>query len=150
MTKARALVGAIIQSFSPSRAGLLMAIFMLLFTSTIINVQPYGWLSWYRLAVSGQKTLGQIVELRPHLHRTCYFQFSVDSKSYLSSDQGCRFQVGDRVVVNYLPSSPAFSTVSSPVRQVISLVLGPIVMSIVAGVMTGLWIRRLRRRQGLK
>jgi hypothetical protein len=130
---------------APLRAGLFVALSAFAFSSTIINIQPRGWASWYRLAVYGQEAQGRVMRRQSDNHQTCYFEYVVNSKPYESADQGCHSDVGQFVVIKYLPSDPSFSTASSPVEQLILMVLGPIALSAFGGAMTAWSISRRQR-----
>ena len=130
---------------APLRAGLFVALFAFAFSSTVINIQPHGWVDWYRLATLGQETQGKITRRQPEIHQTCYFEYIVNSIQYEGADQGCHSDVGQFVTIKYLPEDPSFSTASSPVEQLTVMVLGPFALSAFGGMGTAWSVSRRQR-----
>lgn len=111
------------------------------FFATVINSLPHGWLAWYRISYSGQEAHAVITRRQPENHQTCFFKYMVNSQEYEGSDQGCDSQVGETVLVTYLPKDPTFATVTPPKEQLAFLLLTPVVMSALAGVFGALQAR---------
>ncbi len=131
---------------TPLRAGALVAIVTFAFSAAIFNLGPHSWLSWYRLAASGERAEATITATNPPVHRTCTFEFFVDSVKYQGSDQGCEFEIGESVPITYLPTDPSFATTASPLSHLIESILGSLAASVFAG-LGGAWsVRSLRGR----
>jgi len=130
-----------------TRVALSIALLAFTFFAVAFNVQPHGWLAWYRLSQSGQKTQVSVTRRQPEIHQTCYFTYVVDSHLYESSDGGCNVPVGQSASATYAPSDPTFITLRSPREEFILMVLGPLVLSVFGGVVGAAnWARRERRR----
>ena len=133
-------------TLAPLRIGILIAGIALTFFATIINIQPHGWLAWYRITYSGQVTQSTITRVQPEIHQTCFFKYTVNAHEYQGSDTRCYSQVGASVSVTYLPAEPAFATLASPGGQFAFLVFAPLFMSALAGVI-GAWRVKVRLRK---
>ena len=131
---------------TPLRTGLLMAGIAFMFFATVINIQPHGWLAWYRLSNSGLETQATITRRQPEIHQTCFFTYTVNAHEYEGSDTRCHSQVGASVSVTYLPTDPTFATLASAREQFAFLVLAPFFMSALAGVI-GAWRVKVRLRK---
>jgi hypothetical protein len=138
-------LGVTQMTITPTRTGLLVAGIAFTFFAIVINIQPHGWLAWYRLSCSGQETQATIVRRQPEIHQTCFFQYAVNSHKYEGSDQGCHSQVGETLSVTYLPANPTFATLASPREQLAFLVFAPLFLSALAGVF-GAWRTKARLR----
>ena len=136
--------------FTPARVGLLYFVIGFAFFTIAINSQTYGWLSWYRLYQSGQETQAVITRQQPEIHQRCFFKFTVNSRVYENWGDGCStIPVGNEVPVTYLPADPSIVTLNSPGEELASLVFGPLVISLLAG-LVGAWQTRARLRTRLK
>jgi hypothetical protein len=113
------------------------------FYAVVMNVAMHGWLAWYRLAVNGRETQARITRRQPENHQTCHFEYKIGSETYQGSDEGCSFEVGSIVPVTYSPTNPAFATTWSPQAELLTELLGAILMASVAGVIAA-W-RVIRR-----
>ena len=131
---------------TPLRTGLLTAGIVFTFFAAVINIQPHGWLAWYRLAYASQDTQATITRRQPEIHQTCFFTYTVNAHEYQGSDTRCYSQVGASVSVTYLPAEPAFATLASPGGQFAFLVFAPLFMSALAGVI-GAWRVKVRLRK---
>lgn len=131
---------------TPLRAGVLVAILGFAFLSLIFNIQPHGWLSGYRLAVSGERAEGIVTATNPPVHRTCTFEHVVAGVRYEGSDQGCGFAVGQSVPITYLPTDPSFATPGSAPGHLMGSILGRLALSAVAGLASAWRVRSLRGR----
>ena len=141
---------------TPLRAGLLIAFATFIFPSVVFNIQPHGWIDWYRLATLGQQTQGKITRKQPEIHQTCYFEYQtcyfeciVNSIPYEGADQGCHSDVGQFVVVKYLPKDPSFATTSSPIEQLTLMVLGPFALCVFGGAGAARSVSRRQRPSDL-
>ena len=132
-----------------TRVAVAFALIAFTFFATAINSQPHGWISWYRLASSGQSAIGTVTRTQPEIHQTCFFTFKVGSLEIASSGDGCTVPVGQTVSLTYAPWDPTFTTLRSPRDEFMSLVLAPIVMSLLGGFFAaGQWERKTRQRSG--
>jgi hypothetical protein len=129
---------------TPKQAGLLSGSIAFLFASTVINLQPNGWISWYHLATEGKKAKAAVTQRLEQNHQTCSYTYSVDSDKYEGRDEGCRFAVGQTIDITYSPEKPSFSTSSSPSTQLGAMILGPFALSLIGGMLTA---RSVSRRQ---
>ena len=129
---------------TPLRAGIASSFIAFLTVAAVLNSQRYGWYSWYRLAMSGHTTEAVVVEKRPHSHRLCLFDYTVESVKYKASDQACRFDVGERVTVTFLPEDPSFATTASPWKHLLVSILGPLSFCILPGIGVAALLRRRR------
>ena len=126
-------------NLTPGKAGLLMAIVVFMFFSVMINSEPHGWLAWYQMASSGQKTQATITKVQPEIHRRCFFEYQVDAKRYEGYDDGCSDSgVGQTISITYLPTEPSFSTTRGPTNEFTLLVFAPFIMALFAGII-GTW-----------
>jgi hypothetical protein len=75
-----------------------------------------GWINTLELAHSGTRVAATVVRLELSNHGGCRYAYSVDARTYTKSDSRCGVsrQIGDPLVVTYLPSNPAVSTTGSP------------------------------------
>ena len=124
------------------RVGLLVATIVFGFAAVVINLQPHGWVSWYRLATEGRKADATITGRQMETHQTCEFEYIVAAVKYHGTDQGCRVEVGGRVSVTYQPTDPSFATTASPSRELIALILGPLTLALVGGTLSAWSVRR--------
>jgi hypothetical protein len=120
---------------TPMRAGVMVSFLAFAFFSIAVNAQSRGWDSWYLLASHGREARATVTRTQPESHQTCYFFFSVDAKRYEGADQGCSAEVGQSLTIRYLPTDPSFATSSSPIGQLAFLVFGPLVLSVLGGVL---------------
>ena len=142
-------ISAVVSRITPLRAGVLIALASFLFVSIVFNVQPRGWAAWYRLAVFGRQTEATILRRQPDYHESCSFEYVANSVRYEGTDQSCQFEVGQRVMITYLPTDPSFATTASPVRHLALSILGPLSLCILAGVGTAWRVRHQRSRLAL-
>ncbi len=142
-TQVTSALGGTGMTISPLRTGILMAVVVFTFFTIAINSQHHGWFAWYHLSQLGQKTQAVVTRRQPEIHQTCFFKYTVGSREYEGSDQGCGSQVGRTVLVTYLPADPSFATIASPTEQFAFLVVTPFLMSALAGAV-GAWRSKAR------
>ena len=139
-------VSAFLDKISPARGGLIVGLIVFAFFAAVINSQPRGWASWLNLAMSGERAEAIITKRQPENHQTCYFEYKVESVVYEGADQGCHFEVGNRVEITYLPRDPSFSTTDSPSKNLMFLVVAPLALAMIGAFSTAF---RLSRRKSL-
>jgi len=138
----------VIARLGPMWTGLLVGCGSLLFVAIVFNIQSHGWIAWYQLAAHGRLREATVSKTDPQDHNTCFFEYVVDSIKYRSSDQGCEFEVGQRVTVTYLPTEPSFATTASPAAHLASSIGLPFVLCALAGIGTAQRVRRQRLAKG--
>lgn len=134
---------------TPLKTGLIVAVIGITFFTVVGNfAEEHGWLSWYRLTVSGQKTNATITRIEPEIHQRCYYKFSIGTTNYEGWDDGCSsLGAGQIIPITYLPTSPTFSTTREPKSELLGMVLGPAFISVIAGIIAGLKMRAQQRRR---
>jgi len=118
------------------------------FYAGAMNTMLHGWVAWYRLTRDGQQTQATVTRRQPEIHQTCHFEFSVGTRNYQGSDQGCHAQIGDVVQITYSPTDPSFATTASPKEELLGQILGALGMSCLAGVIVAWRMRSRQRRNG--
>jgi hypothetical protein len=80
------------------------------------TVSSRGWVNTVELADHGTRIAATVVKLELNNHAGCRYAYSVDGHAYTKFDEGCgdNRQVGDRLLITYLPSNPGVSTANSP------------------------------------
>ena len=137
------------RKLGPAQGGLIAVLVVWFVSSLFFNLRTHGWVSWYRLSTSGREAPGLIVRVQPEVHQRCYFQSIVASIKYEGEGDGCSLSVGNAVVVKYLPTDPAFSTLSDPWKELITMVFATLIIAIFSGLIT-VWRmsgKRLRCRR---
>lgn len=117
-------------------AGIATAAVTFLFLAVIMNVQEHGWIAWARLAASGEPTAVRITSRNPEKHDGCGFEYSVNAHTYTGHQGGCRLNVGQTAQGVYLPEEPSFATLRSPVAELLFRVLVPVIIAVIAGLIT--------------
>jgi hypothetical protein len=135
----------IFRDWSYKRIGLLVGIIVFAFAAIVINTQAHGWVAWYRLATDGRKTDATITAKQSQLHQSCEFEYMVGAIPHRGIDQGCQLEVGQRVLITYLPMDPSFATTASPTRELATSILGPIALAMLGGMLSAWSIRRRGR-----
>ena len=132
---------------TPLQVGTLVILVALVFFAMAINSQPHGWGAWYDLWRSGQTSQATVTSLHPQDHHGCSLKYTIDSKEYEAKDDGCYAQIGEVVSITYSPADPAFVTLKSPKQEFFSLVLAPVIVSVLAGLMAA-WRAGARSNPG--
>jgi hypothetical protein len=98
------------------RAAILAWLILALVIAAEFTLTGRGWVNTIELADHGVRVAATVVKLEPGNHGGCQYTYSVDSHSYTKSDERCgeTRQVGDRILITYVPSHPAVSTADSP------------------------------------
>jgi hypothetical protein len=136
----------IFHDWSYKLIGLLVGIIVFAFAAIVINTQAHGWVAWYRLATDGQTAEATITAKQTQVHQSCEFEYIVGAIHHRGVDQGCRLEIGQRVLITYLPTDPSFATTASPTRELATLILGPMALAFLGGTLSAWGIRRRGRR----
>ena len=128
----------------PLRFGLLVGILVFGFCIAVFNTAQPSLAQWYRLVVSGKEISAVVTRKSLELHRTCYFEYEVNQLKYQGADQGCGFEVGQKVTLKYLPSDPSFATSTSPIGELAFLSLGLFMIPIFGGGLAVLFASRYK------
>jgi hypothetical protein len=135
-------LGAMISALAtPKKAGVATTLFAFSFFALCFNSQPHGWLAWLQLWTQGKTAEATITRLESTNHNTCHFSYLVGYRAYEGADQGCHFQVGQSLLITYLPSDPTFATSAEPRDEFLVMVLGPLLLSILGGIVMAARIR---------
>jgi hypothetical protein len=126
---------------TPERAGAIAAVAALAFFLMAMSLSKPGLHDWYLLAKTGRDAQAKVVRFRPEYHQSCDFEFQVGSETHTGSMSGCRAHVGDHVHVLFVPAAPWFASMADPINQLVGMIFGAFLMSVVAGVVVGLRIR---------
>jgi len=114
--------------------GILACIGAFLFFAINFNLSDHSWLAWYRMSQHGIKTTATVTEVRPQIHQGCSYKFEVAGKQYVGSGGGCSpVGVNGKLEVYYLPDDPTFVTNREPFPELLLETLGPLFMSLFAG-----------------
>ena len=138
---------AIAMNMTPGKAGLLTIILVFMYLSLMINSEPHGWLAWYHMASSGQKTQATITRVQPEMHRRCDFEYQVDARRHEGFGDGCSDSgIGQAISITYLPTDPSFSTTRDPMREFAFRLFAPFIMSLLAGIISAWRVATKRRK----
>lgn len=121
---------------TPARNGLFAAVITFVILAVVMNVQARGWLAWYRLAAAGEHTAATIISQNPKFHDICGFEYVIGAQRYSGSQSGCGLSVGETTEVVYLPSEPAFATLSSPTSELLFRIGAPLLLALLAGALS--------------
>jgi hypothetical protein len=135
---------------TPSRIGLLYGAGAFVFFAAVMNTVMPGWVAWYQLTTHGEHTDARVTRFDLPNHATCYFEYTIGSRRYEGSDQGCHSRVGDVVAITYVPTQPTFVTIASPKEQLFSQMFGAIALSTFAGISAAFQARRRLRRRATR
>jgi hypothetical protein len=126
--------------------GILACIGAFSFFAIMFNLSDHGWLAWYRMSQHGIKTTAAVTEVRPQIYQGCTFRYEVDGTQYVGTGGGCSpIGVNGNLEVYYLPDDPLFVTNRDPLPELLFEILGPLFLSLFAGMIVA-WRQGRRSR----
>lgn len=129
-----------------TRVGIIVGLVAIVFVATVSNLQSCNTYCWYRLAMFGRSSAARVVAIDRRDHNTCRFEYTVNSRQYLSSEQGCHFNVGERITIHYLPDEPSIGTSADPLSELVQMIIFPLIAGLISGSAFAAQLRRSRRR----
>jgi len=133
----------------PVSAAVLTWVLAFTILALYFNLTQHGWIAWYRLHSDGRTTAATITQLNPTNHNGCRYAYSVASRSYTHSEEGCADDhlLGDVISVTYSPSDPAFATVDDPLDRLrTALIVNLLVPTAAAIGIAGIVLQSRRKR----
>jgi len=94
---------------------------LLLVAAVSLGIGSFNWLSFYHLTMRGIPGPGIAIELRPKIHNTVSYEYSVDGQefhgamqSWLPNPPMAQLAVGQSLIVYHDPQHPEQSVLGDP------------------------------------